>query len=1118
MKIKPQQISLEVLAEKYCKGDEKTADDIFKRVAAGVAQAESTPELQEKWTAAFYQMMKDGALGGGRIMSAAGSDVQATLINCFAAETYVPTKNGSFPIKQLKGKTVEVMTKFGWKPAKFRCFGRQQLYEVTLENGQTLHTTAGHRWFTINEERVYGTKRTQVLNEVTTLQLDGALVPVVPLQVRPDKNSDYYDGVRHGIIFGDGSQKCDYQEEPDYYVPLFGDKQSLFHYFEHTARSIRQDTRETGPCIMVYGYSANGANLKRLPVKKSQSYWYGFISGLLATDGHASMNVMLFNKDINILHKIAKHATKLGMAVSSVSLMREKSPYDGSYKPMYMLRFFKNSMCAEDFIRPVQQQAWSYKKTRRTSIRVVSVQPTDRFEKVYCAVEPETHSFVIEGNILTGNCFVQPIGDSITGEDRNGKPSIYTALNQAAETMRRGGGVGYDFSAIRPKYAKVKSTQSNASGPCSYIDVYDRSGIAVESAGARRGAQMGVLRVDHPDIVDFIRAKQTKGVWTFFNVSVNTSDEFMRAVQSDAGWNLVHVQEPSDKYKQEHGSFFNQDKQVWVWKTVKAREIWDEIMRSTYDYAEPGVLFLDQSNKQNNLWYCENFEATNPCGEQVLPDYGCCDLGQLFLTRFIKSPFTENATFDWAKFIKTAKTLVRFLDNVLDVTLWPLEEQRKEAMNKRRIGVGFTALGNAMAMLRIKYNSPEGIEFAANVSRNLRDATYTASVELAKEKGAFPLFDAEKFGASEFIKHLPDNLQKDIAQHGTRNSHLLSLAPVGTLSLAFGDNCSNGIEPSFTWSYNRNVKQGDDTWLKYEVEDYAFRLYKELVDPKATPDTLPEYFVSAQQLSVDDHLAVLNAVQPFIDASISKTINCPEDYPYEDFVNVYTKAWRMGLKGVTTYRPSGVRGAVLEVKDEKPKTSAAVEEAADPMTAPIQRRPAGLLHSVTQKIEYHTVEGKQVIYLIVSFIPVTLPDGTVAQRAIEFFMPVGQTVDSQQWVTATMRSLSLAARGGFLMRSLADLRKVRWDKGSIAYGTIRKPDDTQVPLWHHSEIALLAYAIQEIIKNYQVVSQSLTAPKSSSASMQLIKGSECQTCGAFAVIKVDGCSKCTACGEIGSCG
>ena len=714
------------------------------------------------------------------------------------------------------------------------------------------------------------------------------------------------------------------------------------------------------------------------------------------------------------------------------------------------------------------------------------------------------------------NCFVQPVGDSITGPDRNGKPSIYTALNQAAETMRRGGGVGYDFSAIRPKHSKVKSTQSHSSGPCSYITVFDHSGVAVESAGARRGAQMGVLRVDHPDIVDFIRAKQTKGVWTFFNVSVNVSDAFMNAVQSDSGWNLVHVEEPSEKYKAEHGSFYDTDRKVWVWKSVKATEIWNEIMRSTYDCAEPGILFLGQSNRQNNLWYCEQLDATNPCGEQVLPDYGCCDLGQLFLTRFIENPFTEQAEFDWAKFTKTAKTLVRFLDNVLDVTLWPLEEQRIEAMNKRRIGVGFTALGNAMAMLRIKYNSPEGIDFATKISANLRDAVYRASIDLAKEKGAFPLFDAENYLSGEFTKRLPPALRKDIAEFGIRNSHLLSIAPVGTLSLAFGDNCSNGIEPSFTWSYNRNVKQADDSWQQYPVEDYAFRLYKEVIDSTATPETLPDYFVSALELGVDDHLAILNAVQPYIDASISKTINCPENYPYDDFVDVYTKAWQMGLKGVTTYRPSGVRSAVLEVKDAKAQEPKV--EVIDPMTAPIQRRPSGLLHSVTQKIEYHTVEGKQVIYLIVSFIPITLPDGTVTQRAIEFFMPVGQTVDSQQWVTATMRSLSLAARGGFLMRSLEDLRKVRWDKGSIAYGTTKKSDDTVVPLWHHSEIALLAYAIQEIIKNYQVVSQSIEAPKSSSSFMQVIKGTECQTCGAFAVIKVDGCSKCIACGEIGSCG
>ena len=746
------------------------------------------------------------------------------------------------------------------------------------------------------------------------------------------------------------------------------------------------------------------------------------------------------------------------------------------------------------FAAPIAEQIWDMKYRLRAAdgspidqsvedswhriardLASVEADPAAWEPRFYAALED--FRFLPAGRIMAGagtgravtlfNCFVMgTIPDSMGG--------IFDALKEAALTMQQGGGIGYDFSTIRPRGAEVKGVAADASGPLSFMDVWDAMCRTIMSAGSRRGAMMATMRCDHPDIESFIEAKQDAARLRMFNLSVLVTDDFMAARDADADWPLVFGGR--------------------TYRTIRARDLWDRIMRATYDYAEPGVIFIDRINQMNNLRYVEEIAATNPCGEQPLPPYGACLLGSINLARLVRDPFGAEAAIDLDALDDLVATAVRMMDNVVDASRFPLPQQAAEAQAKRRIGLGVTGLADALMMVGLRYGAADAAEATRLWMRRIARAAYLASVGLAREKGAFPLFDAERYLASGFMQKMDADVREAVRTHGIRNALLTSVAPTGTISLYAG-NVSSGIEPVFAHSYTRKVLQKDGTRTEEEVVDYAAQLWRERMGDAPFPD----WFVDAQVLDPLDHVAMQAAAQEWVDSSISKTINCPVDISFEAFKDVYLAAWDQGCKGCTTYRPNDVTGSVLSVDKPAAAPAAAPELLAEPMDRP------GALDGATYKLKFPGSE--HAIYITVNDI-----EEAGRRRPFEVFIN-SKNMEHYAWTVALTRMISAVFRRGGDVSFVVEELKAVFDPRGGAW-----MEGRYVP-------SILA-AIGGVIERHMIAIGFLAgegaalksdpagrpAPPPSTAP-STAPGPSCPACGVPGMRMIEGCLTCPSCGH-----
>ena len=748
-----------------------------------------------------------------------------------------------------------------------------------------------------------------------------------------------------------------------------------------------------------------------------------------------------------------------------------------------------------DFPMAISQQIWDMKyrlKDQNGTFLEQTVQDTwRRIAKALSEVETEPKKwetifynaltdfkFLPAGRITAGsgtkrnvtlfNCFVMGvIPDSMSG--------IFDMLKEAALTMQQGGGIGYDFSTIRPKGSLVKGIAADASGPVSFMDVWDSMCRTIMSAGSRRGAMMATMRCDHPDIEEFIAAKSDSQKLRMFNLSVLVTDAFMDAVKKGEDWKLMYNNK--------------------VDSVIKAADLWDQIMRATYNFAEPGVIFIDRINATNNLSYCETITATNPCGEQPLPPYGACLLGSINLAKLVEQPFDKNAYLDVSQLEDLVSTAVRMMDNVIEVSQFPLEAQKLEAKNKRRIGLGVTGLADALLMVGLRYGSDEAVKKTEKWMKTIALSAYKASINLAEEKGAFPLFDPEKFIVSGKMIQMDEDVKQAVHKFGIRNALLTSIAPTGTISLYAG-NVSSGIEPVFAYSYKRKVLQNDGSHVEEEVVDYAVQLWRD----KFGDAPLPDFFVSAQNLTPADHVKMQAAAQKWVDSSISKTINCPEDISFDDFKEVYIQAYDTGCKGCTTYRPNEVTGSVLSAASEE-KSSSDQEVNGDIiyMSEPLDR--PSTLDGNTYKLKWP--DSEHAIYVTINDIIVN-----DKRRPFEVFIN-SKNMEHFAWTVGLTRMISAVfRRGGDVSFVVDELKAVFDPRGGAWVGGKYIP----------SILAAIGGILEEHMMKIGFIKDSDTSLFHKSGevtkveNLKLSRQKSCTSCGQFDLQMIEGCMTCRSCG------
>ena len=748
-----------------------------------------------------------------------------------------------------------------------------------------------------------------------------------------------------------------------------------------------------------------------------------------------------------------------------------------------------------DFPMAISQQIWDMKyrlKDQNGTFLEQTVQDTwHRIAKALSEVETEPKKwetifynaltdfkFLPAGRITAGsgtkrnvtlfNCFVMGvIPDSMSG--------IFDMLKEAALTMQQGGGIGYDFSTIRPKGSLVKGIAADASGPVSFMDVWDSMCRTIMSAGSRRGAMMATMRCDHPDIEEFIAAKSDSQKLRMFNLSVLVTDAFMDAVKKGEDWKLIYNNK--------------------VYSVIKAADLWDQIMRATYNFAEPGVIFIDRINATNNLSYCETITATNPCGEQPLPPYGACLLGSINLAKLVEQPFDKNAYLDVSQLEDLVSTAVRMMDNVIEVSQFPLEAQKLEAKNKRRIGLGVTGLADALLMVGLRYGSDEAVKKTEKWMKTIARSAYKASINLAEEKGAFPLFDPEKFIVSGKMIQMDEDVKQAVHKFGIRNALLTSIAPTGTISLYAG-NVSSGIEPVFAYSYKRKVLQNDGSHVEEEVVDYAVQLWRD----KFGDAPLPDFFVSAQNLTPADHVKMQAAAQKWVDSSISKTINCPEDISFDDFKEVYIQAYDTGCKGCTTYRPNEVTGSVLSAASEE-KSSSDQEVNGDIiyMSEPLDR--PSTLDGNTYKLKWP--DSEHAIYVTINDIIVN-----DKRRPFEVFIN-SKNMEHFAWTVGLTRMISAVfRRGGDVSFVVDELKAVFDPRGGAWVGGKYIP----------SLLAAIGGILEEHMMKIGFIKDSDTSLFHKSGevtkveNLKLSRQKSCTSCGQFDLQMIEGCMTCRSCG------